>query len=84
MPDSLSTHPLTIKSTEKVLGVIWESSSDSLGFRVTKSSVTALTPVCLASKVAGVFDSLGTASPLIVKATIRLRALGVQVLGWYD
>jgi hypothetical protein len=40
--------------------------------------------VCLARKVAGVFDPLGTASPLIVKAKIRLRALGIKGLGWYD
>jgi hypothetical protein len=84
VPASPSSHPLTSESTEKVLGVIWDPSSDSLGFRVTKSSDAALTPVCLAIKVAGVFDPLGTASPLIVKAMIRLRALGIKGLGWYD
>ncbi len=36
------------------------------------------------SKVAGVFDPLGTASPLIVKAKIRLRALYLKGLEWSD
>jgi hypothetical protein len=38
----------------------------------------------LASKVAGVFDPLGTALPIIIKAKIRLRALGQSGLQWTD
>ena len=34
----------------------------------------------LVSRVAGVFDPLGTASPIIVKAKIRLKLLGQRGL----
>lgn len=67
-----------------MLGVVWDTSSDSLGFKVSESSDVVLTRVSLVSKVAGVFDPLGTALPLISKAKIRLRALGLKGLDWND
>lgn len=79
-----SAHPLTSESTENVLGIIWDTNFDTLGFRVAGSSDAVLTRVSLVSKVAGVFDPLGTASPLVVKAKIRLRALGLKGLDWSD
>jgi hypothetical protein len=38
----------------------------------------------LASRVAGVFDPLGTASPIIEEAKICLRKLGQDGLQWTD
>ncbi|XP_045027086.1 uncharacterized protein LOC123470616 [Daphnia magna] len=38
----------------------------------------------LLSKVAGLFDPLGAAAPMTVKAKIRLRHLGVKGLRWED
>ena len=42
------------------------------------------TRVGLLSKVAGLFDPLGTAAPMTVKAKIRLRVLGIKGLKWDD
>lgn len=36
----------------------------------------------IARKVASVYDPLGTTSPLIIKAKVRLRKLGTRELKW--
>ena len=82
--DPASIHPLTGEGTEKVLGIVWDTKADLLGFKVSKVLDSAFSRVDLISKVASVFDPLGTASPLIVKAKIRLRVLGLKGLGWAD
>ncbi|XP_046632671.1 uncharacterized protein LOC124312218 [Daphnia pulicaria] len=83
-PDSISAHPLTGENTEKVLGIVWDPKADLLGFKVDKMLDSSFSRVDLVSKVASVFDPLGTASPFIVKAKIRLRILGLKGLGWTD
>ncbi|XP_057376189.1 uncharacterized protein LOC130697275 [Daphnia carinata] len=77
-------HSLTSNEGEKVLGVFWNTTSDTLGFPVKGLEDIQYTRVGLISKVASVFDPLGTASPLIVKAKIRLRELGIKGLDWTD
>jgi hypothetical protein len=71
-------------SEEKVLGVFWDTHLDNLGFKVAETPNAPFTKMELASRVAGVFDPLGTASPIIVKAKIRLRKLGQDGLQWTD
>lgn len=68
---------------EKVLGVVWRPQSDTIGFRVEEPAVT-YTRVGLLSQVASIFDPLGLAAPLTVKAKIRLRLLGTKGLEWSD
>jgi hypothetical protein len=65
-------HPLGSSTEEKVLGVFWDTDSDTLGFKVAEMPDVKFTRMELASKVAGEFDPLGTASPIIVKAKISL------------
>ena len=77
-------HPLGGHGEEKVLGVFWETNSDTLVLKVTNKSHVELLLMDLVSRVAGVFDPLGTASPIIVKAKIRLRLLGQRGLKWTD
>ena len=79
-----STHLLSPDPEEKVLGVTWNVHADTLGFQVAEYPSVQFTRVELISQVASVFDPLGTASPLIVKAKIRLRELGVKGLQWTD
>jgi hypothetical protein len=70
-----------------VLGLVWDTLTDSLGFRVENLEEFEFTRAGIASKVASIFDPLGTAAPLIVKAKIRLRSLGmkgVNLLGAVD
>ena len=69
---------------KKVLGVVWNTRDDMLGFRVDNMKEEEYTRVSLTSKVATVFDPLGLAAPLIVKAKVRLRELGVKGLRWSD
>jgi hypothetical protein len=68
---------------ELILGIVWNPSTDHLGFRVKVSSVN-YTRVGLLAQVAGLFDPLGTAAPMTVKAKIKLRELVVKGLQWDD
>ncbi|XP_046459823.1 uncharacterized protein LOC124206177 [Daphnia pulex] len=68
---------------ELILGIVWNPSTDHLGFRVKVSRVN-YTRVGLLAQVAGLFDPLGTAAPMTVKAKIKLRELGVKGLQWED
>ena len=65
----------------KVLGVCWKPATDKLTFIITKPEVT-FSKRGLLSLIAGVFDPLGLAAPLVVKAKIRLRLVGVQNRLW--
>lgn len=58
-----------------ILGIVWNPSSDRLGFRVKLTTVN-YTGMGLLAQVARLFDPLGTAAPMTVKANIKLRALG--------
>lgn len=70
----------TDNDQKKVLGAVWNIREDTLRFRVDHLAEEENTRVSLTSKVAGVFDPLGLAAPLIVKAKVRLRELGVKGL----
>ena len=76
-------HHLGADDHEMVLGIIWRPSSDRLSFRVKITDII-YTSVGLLFKVAGLFDPLGTAVPMTVKAKIKLRELGVKGLSWKD
>ena len=65
-----------------MLGLVWHWKADSLGFRVITAEGVSYTRIGLLSKVASLFDPMGTAAPLVVKAKIRLRALGTRGLDW--
>ena len=65
----------------KILGVCWKPKTDQLTFVITKPDLT-YTKRGLLSLIAGVFDPLGLAAPLITKAKIRLRIVGIQNKGW--
>ena len=67
-----------------MLGVVWNTRDDTLGFRVDNMKEEEYTRISLTSKVTNVFDPLGLAAQLIVKAKVRLRELGVKGLRWSD
>ncbi|XP_045023365.1 uncharacterized protein LOC123467557 [Daphnia magna] len=72
MKPANSPTPSLISEEEngKVLGVLWNSKTDTLGFRVSELENLEYTRMTIASKVASAFDPLGTAAPLIVKAKL--------------
>ena len=79
-----ATCSLASDEVEKLLGIFYEPSSDDLTFRVTGADDVEWTRAGLLSKVAAVYDPLGRAAPLIVKAKIKLRELGIKGLNWKD
>ena len=83
-PSSSNIHALGSNNKDKVLCVFWYTHSDTLGFMVSETPDFKFTKIELASRVAGVFDPLGTASPSIVKVKILLRNLGQSGLQWTD
>ena len=69
----------------KVLGVNWNTESDSL--HLTKSIVSSVHPLTkrmLASNIARVYDVLGWYSPTIIKVKILLQQLWVAKIAWDD
>jgi hypothetical protein len=64
--------------------VIFYEPTDDLTFRVTGADEVEWTRAGLISKIAAVYDPLGRAAPLIVKAKIKLRELGIKSLNWKD
>ena len=70
--------------TEPLLGMTWRPATDMLGFRVHHPGVIDFTRVGVLSRVAELYDPLGLAACLVVKAKIQCRALGTKGLGWTD
>ncbi|XP_045034626.1 uncharacterized protein LOC123475691 [Daphnia magna] len=79
--EAVENNILASDEAEKLLGIFYEPSTDDLTFRVTGADEVEWTRAGLLSKVAAVYDPL---APLIVKAKIKLRELGIKGLNWKD
>jgi hypothetical protein len=77
MPFSLSDDPGLI------LGIVWNPSTDKLEFRVKPTTIN-YARMGLLAQVAGFLDPLGMATPMTIKAKIKLRELGVKDLKFDD
>ena len=66
----------------KILGVCWKPTPDILTFIVADVEEVSFTRRGLLSKIMGIFDPLGLASPVTIKAKIGLSELGVRGLDW--
>ena len=67
----------------KTLGVLWRAQQDVLTFQVKKpTEEDKLTKRIILSKVAGVFDPLGLASPFTIRAKILLQDMWTKGLNW--
>ena len=67
----------------KTLGVLWRAQQDVLTFQVKKPTEGhKLTKRIILSKVAGVFDPLGLASPFTIRAKILLQDMWTKGLNW--
>ena len=67
-----------------VLGVVWRPGADSLSFSISKLPERSQTRRGLTGRLASIYDPLGLASPLTIKAKIQLRRMDVRGLGWDD
>jgi hypothetical protein len=72
-------HSLSPYPEEMVLGIMWITKTDTIGFKVIHRPAKFDF-----IRVATVFDPLGTVSPLFVKEKIRLRKLGTKGVNWTD
>lgn len=82
--DSSSSVPLCMQDTKKLLGIHYKPGPDLLTFRVRGEEDVEFTRVGILSKVAEHFDPLGHASPMTVKAKIRMQRDGDKYRNWND
>lgn len=70
----------------KTLGVIWNSNTDYIQYKINDSNMMAAKPTkrSILSVISAIFDPLGLISPVIVKAKLLIQALWQLQLGWDD
>ena len=73
---------LTEDKTEKIMGVCWKHFTDTLTFRTITTKDTIYTRRGLLKKIATIFDPLGFAAPLTMRAKIKLKLLNTRGTGW--
>ena len=66
---------------ERALGIIWNKSSDELGYDVCVTAKPT-TRRGILSMLSSVFDPLGLASPFVLKARLIVQRLCREKLGW--
>ena len=74
-------------SVEKVLGVVWDSSTDTFSFAVKVDLLDRQEPIQLSkrkvlSQIARIYDPIGFASAFMINAKIALQALWKRGISW--
>lgn len=74
-------------SVEKVLGVVWDSCTDTFSFAVKSDLLDCQEPIQLSkrkvlSQIARIYDPIGFASAFIISAKIALQALWKRGISW--
>ena len=76
------------RTEAKVLGVVWNSSEDTLKYKVEieaiKSCTVDLTKRKILSQIARVYDPIGFVAPFLVRVKISLQELWKEGVGWDD
>lgn len=75
---------IEIEEEKKVLGVVWKPQEDMFKFNVGDLQEPIPTLRGITSQLASIFDPLGFASPITVKAKIQLRKIGQRGIRWDD
>ena len=75
------------ESMEKVLGVVWDSRTDTLTFKVASDLLDSQEPLQLSkrkilSQVARIYDPIGFATAFLISAKIGLQALWKRGISW--
>ena len=70
-----------------MLGVVWDSSTDTFSFAVKSDLLVCQEPIQLSKRIvlsqtARIYDSVGFASAFIVRAKITLQALWKRGISW--
>lgn len=66
----------------KILGLVWESRSDTFHFTIEPSSITKFTKRTIASDIARLYDPLGLISPVLIQAKLILQELWLLKVSW--
>ena len=82
-PAKEETHLLRSPASEMVLEISWNPKTECLGLRIVDAGDVKFMRVGLLSKTVSLFDPMGTAAPLVVKAKIQLCELGTRGLPWH-
>lgn len=74
-------------SVEKVLGVVWDSNTDTFSFAVKSDILDCQEPIQLSkrkvlSQITRTYDPIGFASALMISAKIALQALWKRGISW--
>ncbi|XP_063990952.1 uncharacterized protein LOC135169656 [Diachasmimorpha longicaudata] len=82
-PESIN-HNLQIGDTAtlKTLGVLWNSTADSITYTAKLSLSAAITKRTVLSETAKIFDPLGLLSPVVVMAKMIMQKLWTLKTGW--
>jgi len=72
------------KQLVKILGILWDTRKDTLSYRFDELEPITFTLAGILSKVASVYDPLGVAAPLTVKAKWKLREMSQRGVKWKD
>ena len=75
------------KSEEKVLGVVWNSATDTLMLKVRADFLNCQEPIHLSkrkilSQVARIYDPIGIAAAFLIRAKIGLQELWKRGISW--
>ncbi|XP_046735020.1 uncharacterized protein LOC124404736 [Diprion similis] len=71
--------------TTKILGIRWSPQQDTLDFStISTSHSNRLSKRLILSEVAQLFDPLGFAAPVVIRAKMFLQELWLQKLNWDD
>ncbi|XP_012542634.2 uncharacterized protein LOC105840293 [Monomorium pharaonis] len=70
--------------TVYILGLCWNSVSDSLQFTINSVKSTSITKRIILSTIAKIFDPLGFLAPIIISAKILIQELWPIKLSWDD
>ena len=69
----------------KILGVIWSTSSDQFSFSAAPLVENiVLTKRKFLSKISGLFDPLGFATPYLVRKKILMHEVWISGIDWDD
>nr|XP_031842135.1 uncharacterized protein LOC116431199 [Nomia melanderi] len=76
-------HHLGDSSNIKTLGIVWNSSADSISYEVqTKLATTHITKRLISSEIARIYDPLGLLGPVIIVAKILVQRIWSVKVDW--
>ncbi|XP_066596267.1 uncharacterized protein [Prorops nasuta] len=82
--DNLNFNSENFNETSKVLGISWNTSSDSFQFIISPSSITKLTKRMLLSENAKIYDPLDWISPFTIVLKQIMQSTWLLKLNWDD